>query len=109
MRLFNLLCEFMPANEAKVRLKSGRIKINNEVVQDMNIELPIQEGYWELGEFVYNHYVSLPKDLHWLFMLFDDIRYLFGETPSNVKIMRFYSGFTLITLSKREEFVFMNA
>jgi hypothetical protein len=62
MKLVTLLQEWMPSKEAKARLLSGKILINNEVVRT-NIDLDIQDGYWDYFSFFVDNDPFL--DLSW--------------------------------------------
>lgn len=94
---------FVNAKEVKTRLNNNQIKINNEVVKDLDIELNIQEHYWELSDFIFINSEHLR-----LFPILGNVRDFFGEEPTNIKELEFLTGYTLISISKKEEYVFIN-
>ena len=104
MKLRELLVSLIPSKEIKSRLANGQIKINNISVKE-NIELNVQDGYWELGDFIF--YNSKSIGIH---PILGDIKDFFGtdtDEPTNIHDLDFLSAFTLISISKREHFVFI--
>lgn len=93
--------------DIKQRVANGQIRINGEKITDLDTELSIQEGYWELGDFCYHSAHQLNRFSTELKLI--GIRNLFGEEPTNIAGLDFLTGFSLIQLSKREEYVFINA
>lgn len=102
MELKQLLLNFISSNEIKQRFKNGQIKVNNEIPIDLKVDLNINSNsYWDLGDFIFD---NLPNKSLEIF----NIRDFFGEKPTNIKSLKFLTGFTLISISKKEEFVFIN-
>lgn len=116
MNLRNVLAFYCPSNEIKQRLKNGQIKINNVVVKSLDVECNfdydnVKER--ELPEFL----MDSGLDLHQLTLLKTyanfNIMDLFGsptleEGLTNIEKFKFLSGYVLLTISKREHYVFVN-
>lgn len=101
MKLREILINFIDSKEIKVRIVNNQIRVNNEVVIDRELDIPIQSlDNSDLGCFLVDNNVKLPK--------FVDIREFFGEGDTNIKELEFLSGYTLISISKKQEYVFMN-
>lgn len=112
MALKDILLLFLPSNEIKIRIKNKQIKINNEIVSDSNILFDIQaeiveiedkrylQGYWELGDFLF---LNEPFNL----LSFVNVKDLFGSEPTNLYNLHFLTGYTLLSLSKKEHYVFI--
>lgn len=109
MILKELLLNFIPSRELKSRIANGQIRINNEVVTNVAIDLNIQDGYWTLGDFIYH---QLNDDVNKALQIantLSNFRDFFGEPETNIKYLKFLSGYTLIKISKKEEYVFINS
>lgn len=103
MTVFNLLKELgIPVKEIKGRFANKQIKINNVLCTAIDHDIRIQDGYWDLGDFLFYNMTSLKT-----FMFIDDIKDLFGECASNIEALKFLSGYTLLSISKKEHFVFI--
>lgn len=101
MKLREILLVFLDSKEIKIRIGNKQIKVNNEIVTDRELEIPIQSlDNSELGCFLYDNNIKLP--------VFGNIRDFFGNEPTNIKSLNFLTGYTLITISKKQEYVFMN-
>lgn len=115
MKLREILLNFIPSKDIRIRLNNKQIKVNNEVVIDGNLELNITgewlemdevkylNGWWEFGDFLYYNVEALEGIPSRLF----DLKDFFGEEPTNIKQLEFLTGYILISLSKREHYVFM--
>lgn len=103
--LRKILLDFIPSNEIKSRFKNKQLKINNEVVTDLNIELNVIGKPISLGDFIFN---NLNTNLAKLLKVVN-VRDFFGDgEETNLNHLKFLKGYTLITLSKKEEYVFKN-
>ncbi len=98
----------MKVGEIHARLNNKQIKINGVPISKDNLqdEISVMSGYWDLDEFISPWYSKLKPSERTTIKLFN-IRDFFGREPTNVKLFKFFTGFNLITLSKREEYVFM--
>jgi hypothetical protein len=100
--LNQLLLNHIPSKEIKARLKNKQIKVNNEVVTNSSFDFEISlEHPIELGDFVFSNIEKMPK----LFRVID-IKDFFGEEDTNLEGVKFLSNFILISISKREHFVY---
>lgn len=92
----------LPVKEIRSRFANKQIKINNQLCTALDHNVDIEDGYWELGDFIFlNSSAIIHKP--WI-----DIKDFFGPTKTNIKDLRFLSGYTLITISKKEHFVFIS-
>lgn len=101
MTLRDILIKHIPSKEIKQRLNNKQIKLNNEVVTNTNIELNVENNFTDLGDFL------LSSELPFVAKIFD-IKDFFGPGETNVKSLQFLKNYTLITISKREHFVYKN-
>lgn len=106
MNIKTILQEFIPTKEIKARIASKQIKVNLVVVLDMNEEVEVQDGWWELGNFIY--FNITPNSSFPPVEIVGNIRNFFGKEETNIPSLQFLTGYTLITISKREEYVFIN-
>lgn len=111
MFLQEILSHFLPSGESKKRLANKQIKINNIAVVDKTINVNVGDGFWELGDFL----CALPKkELEAInafknIGIIEDIKDWFGDAePTNIEQLKFLEGFTLISISKKEHFIFIN-
>jgi hypothetical protein len=110
MKLKTLLVEVLhiPSNEVKTRLKNKQVKINNEIVTNSDQEIDvIIDDYQDLGKWLTDHL----SDHQGAIRVANTIapggfRDFFGPDPTNVPSLMFFTEYTLITVSKREEYVF---
>lgn len=103
MTIFELLKELgLPVKEIRGRFANLQIKINNETCTALDHKVNVGDGYWELGEFVFINAAFLDN------CKFLDIKNFFGPTKTNIKSLDFLSGFTLISTSKKEHYVFIS-
>lgn len=115
--LFELVKQLgLPTKEVRQRFANRQLKINNVLCTALDHKIKIKLeyteaekdedkkliSYREFGEFLtLNNFDSpLAKVL--------DIKDFFGEEPTNIKQFEFVTGYTLISISKKEHFVFMN-
>lgn len=92
-----------PVKDIRSRFANMQIKINNETCTAIDAKLNIGDGYWELGEFIAINAKHLDDKLKVL-----DIKNFFGTGKTNIKSLEFLSGFTLVSISKKEHFVFIS-
>lgn len=114
-----ILSLFGPSKEMKQRLNNGQIKINNEVIKSFDVEVNI-EFNWETHKLVDlpDFLMDSDLDLKQVALLKSyanlDIFNFFGsptifEEKTNINKFAFLSKFILISISKREHYVFVNA
>ncbi len=116
MNLRNVLAFYCPSNEIKQRLKNGQIKINNVPVKSLDVECDFDYDnvkQIDLPDFL----MDSGLDLHQLTVLrtYGDfnIMDLFGsptleEGPTNIPQFEFLRGYVLLSISKREHYVYVN-
>ena len=94
MIIRDLLKEFIPSNEIRARINTNTIKINGDSItlENLNNELDILDGYWEFEDFI----------LHCF-----NIEDFFGQEESNIHLFKWLSGFLLLTIGKKQKYVFM--
>ncbi len=103
MTVIELLKELgLPVKEIRNRFANKQIKINNQLCTALDHKLEIEDGYWELGDFIFLNGSAITHK-PWV-----DIKDFFGPTKTNIKSLRFLSGFTLVSISKKEHFVFIS-
>lgn len=118
-----LLLHFGPSAEMKQRLKNGQIKINNQVIKSFDVEADFDISsqledeylpkYEELPEFIIENVPNLKQLLNRKRYMGLDIMNFFGsptlkEGPTNIKQYEFLEGYVLLSISKKEHFVFKN-
>jgi hypothetical protein len=102
MTLLDLLKEFFPVNECKKRFANKQIKINGEICTALDHDLQIQDGYWELGDFIYH---NMSDDFS---KRIDKFKKLSGNTIQQMfDYDYFLDGFLCVSFSKREHYVFI--
>jgi len=101
MKLQEILKEYVPSAEIKQRIKNKQIKINNVVVDNTNIELDVTGHYWSLGNFILYNLTGVIGDALSIFPIKDE----FNE--SSIPLLNFCEGYILLTISKKEDFVFI--
>lgn len=116
MQILEILKQIgIPTKEIKQRFANRQIKVNGNVVDALDHDIPIQDGYWELGDFIYECMKSSDKDFcrHLTMLKFyfnSDITTFFGGCNMiNNKAAKFLSGFVCLTLSKKEHIVFIKS
>ena len=102
MILKQLLLEFIPSNEIKSRLKNKQIKVNNEVIDNFNIDIPTLGHYEDFGDFLFWNITDENKNALKNF----NVRDFFGGELTNINKLDFLTGYILISVSKKEEYVF---
>lgn len=102
MTIQKLTSEFINSTEFKLRLKNQQVKLNNNVV-NKDYGLNDLVYYGTLDKFVFDSI-----DYLYMFPLLGDIKDYFSVNDSNPKTTLWLQGFTLISLSKREHYVFIN-
>lgn len=103
MMLIELLKSMgLPVKEIRQRFANKQIKINNQLCTALDHNVDVGDGYWELGDFLFINGAAI-ESKPWV-----DIKDFFGPTKTNIKSLRFLSGFTLISISKKEHFVFIS-
>lgn len=106
MLLIDILKGFLPSNEIKIRHKNGSILVNNTKVP-LDTDVKVSEYHLELGEFIFHNVKYLNG-----YQYFFNIKDLFGEpvtiNDQEIEKLKFIEGFTLITISKNQSFVFLN-
>lgn len=112
MKIRDLLKEFMFVKDIKARINSNTIKINNTIltVDMLNDDLNILHGYWEYDDFIFNsfYYKKNIKKSESLVLHCFNIRDFFGnEEETNIEFLKWLGGFLLLTISKKESYVFM--
>lgn len=112
MTLKELLQNFLPSKEIRVRLINNQVKVNNEIVNDPGFILNVQEGYWRLDDFfwVNRHSESFQRGIK-VANVFSNFRNYFGEPYEGFKDLEILTGFTLVSFSKHpcnESYVFIN-
>lgn len=108
MKIIDLLKHFLKVGEIHARINNKQIKINGVPItkEDLHNTIHVMSGYWEYGDFCWNWCIQLKPAERTTFNAFN-VRDFFGAEPTNIKMYRFLTGFDLITLSKKEEYVFM--
>lgn len=116
MNLRDVLSFYCPSKEIKQRINNGQIKINNKVVKNLDVEVSFEYDnvkQVDLPDFL----VDSGLDLNQLTMLKNyadlNIMDLFGsptldEGLTNINKFKFLSGFILLSLSKKEHYVYTN-
>lgn len=108
--LHDILKHFLPSNEIKNRIANKQLKLNNKIITSKMLknEIIFNISFWEFDDFVYNWMKTLNKKQIQLVFICNNIEDFFGPEPSNIKTLNFLTGFSLLSLSKKEKFVFMN-
>lgn len=119
-----ILAKFGPSKEMKQRLSNGQIKVNNEVVRSFDVEVNIllpetadifgqgPDKIVELAEFLMESGIDL-QQLDGLRKAAGlDIKDFFGtqskDNITNIDKFKFLSHFVLVSISKKEHYVFVN-
>lgn len=115
MNLRNVLAFYCPSNEIKQRIKNGQIKINNIPIKSLDVEVDFyDEGpSTELPDFLTTCGINLKQLTLLKGYTGLNICDFFGsptleEGPTNIPQFEFLRGFVLLTLSKREHYVYVN-
>ena len=109
MKIIDLLKHFLKVGEIHARIDKKQIKINGVAINRDNLsdDINVMDGYWEYSEFVFDWYKDTKPTGSLILRGGCSIRDFFGSEPTNIDIMRFFTGFDLVSLSKKEEYVFM--
>lgn len=112
-----LLSLFGPSKEIKQRMSNKQIKINNEVITSFDVEVDI-DFEWETHKLVDapDFLMDSGLDLGQLVGMKAygvDIFDFFGsptikDGPTNIEKFAFLSNYVLVSISKREHYVFLN-
>lgn len=95
----------MPSKELKARFANGQIKVNNEVIKDMNFEIEVMpETCQDLGEFLF-YDKAIASWFTPLRMIIFDIRDMFDANIKHPSLAKL-NDYTLVSWSKKDEFVF---
>lgn len=115
--LRELLSLFGPSKEIKQRMNNKQIKINNEVITSFDVEVDIDFN-WETHKLVEapDFLMDSGLDLSQLAGMKGygiDILDFFGsptikEDPTNIEKFAFLSQYVLVSISKREHYIFPN-
>ncbi len=103
MKTYHLLRQFRSHKD--IQSQKQLYKINGEAV-DLDLELDIHEDGQELGEFVYANMMENQAGFDFNVFRILEIRDFFGR-PAKSPELQFLSGYLLLQLGKKEEYVFM--
>lgn len=104
-----ILKQHIPSNEIKQRFNNKQIKLNNEVVTDLNQVLSIDpELSWDLGDFIFYNVERLTPLIQHQGIL-GNVRGWFGDFDTNIKKFRFLGAYDLLEFSKKDAIVFLKA
>lgn len=108
---------FGPSKEIKQRMSNGQLKINNEVIKSFDVEVDIKFD-WETHKLVDapDFLMDSGLDLGQIVKMKGfgvDILDFFGsptikEDPTNIQKFSFLSQYVLVSISKREHYIFPN-
>lgn len=101
MKLQEILKEFIPSAEIKQRIKNKQIKINNKAVDNTSIDLDITGHYMKIGDFILHNLTGAIGDALSLFPIKDEFE------EASIPLLSFCEGYILITISKKEDYVFI--
>jgi hypothetical protein len=101
VNLNEFLLSKIPSKEIKIRMGNNLIKINGEPIKERHQELPVEDEAEELGEFVFRNIEALAP-----FTGLITIKDMFGPEPTNIPALQFLTEHLLLSISKREHFVF---
>ena len=108
MRVSEILFSLdIPSNEIKTRFKNKQIKLNGEVIE--NIELDVNDNFiMEAGEFISLFFTA--KESNELRLIKNALNLqaneLFGD-KSNIKLLDSLSGFHCLTIAKNINYILM--
>jgi hypothetical protein len=112
--LFSL---FGPSKEIKQRMSNGQLKINNKVIKSFDVEVNIDFDWEthklvELSDFLMDSGLDLGQ-LVKMKAFGIDIMDFFGsptlnDGPTNIKKFEFLENYVLVSISKKEHYVFKN-
>jgi hypothetical protein len=115
--LRELLSLFGPSKEIKQRMSNKQIKINNEVITSFDVEVDIKFNWEthqlvEAPEFLMDSGLDLSQ-LAGMKSYGISILDFFGsptikEDPTNIEKFAFLTNYVLVTISKREHYIFPN-
>lgn len=98
-----ILKQYIPSNEIKQRFNNKQIKLNNEVITDLNQVLSIHSDFsMDLGDFICEHFDRLKHIFY-----YGNIRDWFGDFETNVKKFKFLGAYHVLEFSKKDAIVFL--
>lgn len=98
-----ILKNYIPSNEIKQRLNNKQIKLNNQIVTDLNTMMDILPDWrMDLGDFIFNNADRLKHITY-----FGNIRDWFGDYDTNVTKFKFLGAYDLLEFSKKDGIVFL--
>ncbi len=99
-----ILKNYMPSNELKQRFNNKQLKLNNEVVTDLNQVLSIDPDFsMDLGDFIFYQIDNRLKHI----TVFGNIRDWFGDFDTNVERFKFLGAYHVLEFSKKDAIVFL--
>lgn len=105
MVLRDILLKFIFSKDIKQRLSNGQIKVNNTSVSNADMLLNVKDEYVELPLWIIDNLPLVTKAN----LICIDFKDLFGtDEPTNIEVFKHFEKFTLVSISKREHFVFKN-
>lgn len=116
MNLRDVLSFYCPSKEIKQRINNGQIKINNRVIKNLDVEVSFDYDnvkQVDLPDFLMDSGLEL-NQINQLKVFGDfNIMNFFGsptldEGPTNINKFGFLRGFILLSLSKKEHYVYIN-
>lgn len=108
IKLHDILKRHIPGKEIRARIQMNIIKVDNEVVYDINKEIdisPADQGT-ELGEFLFNAIKSKKIIDSVAFNPIFNIKDFFGPGNTNIYPLKFLEDYRLISVSKNTHFVY---
>lgn len=118
MNVRELLSLFGPSKEIKQRMNNGQIKFNNIPIKSFDVEVDVQFDWEthklvELSDFLMDSGIDLNQLLNLKKFSGLDILDLFGtetinDNPTNIKKFEFLKDYVLVSISKKEHYVFKN-
>lgn len=116
MQILEILKQIgIPTKEIKQRFANKQLKVNGNIVDALDHNVPIMDGYWELGDFIFESMKSSDEEfckhltILKVFINSDITTFFGGCNISNNKAAKFLSGFVCLTLSKKEHYVFIKS
>lgn len=118
MNVRELLSLFGPSKEIKQRMNNGQIKFNNIPIKSFDVEVDIDFDWEthklvELSDFLMDSGMNLNQLLKMKRFIGLDILDFFGsdtikERPTNIPKFEFLRDYVLVSISKKEHYVFKN-
>lgn len=118
MNIRELLSLFGPSKEIKQRMNNGQIKVNNIPIKSFDVEVDIRFDWEthelvELSDFLMDSGMNLNQLLNLKKFSGLDILDFFGsdtikERPTNIEKFEYLREYVLVSISKKEHYVFKN-